>query len=273
MSCTETIKYLYEFMDEELDKPQYFRVKKHLGHCDECHRRYKFQESIRSLVKTSCANIPAPVSLYKKITEGLNSLDKELTAKEPVYRQKTSRIVFSSRLYTIAASILLSMAGGIFYYTNYHSYDSLFDDAVKNHVVAVNDNLIFNEKTSVVGNVNKYLGNTLNTGNIGFNNTPPFLSSEQIRVVGGMPVMLCGTNSACVIFDKGGNKLSLQTIRNNRFPVRNLEKAQLGPKEFYVGNHQGFNSVLWEENGVTYCLTSNINKNEMLNLAKVLTSR
>lgn len=273
MSCTETIKYLYEFMDEELDKPEYFRIKKHLVCCDECHRRYKFQENVRSLVKASCINTPAPISLYKKITEGLNSLDKERTHREPVYDQKASRTAFSSRFYAIAASILLSVAGGIFYYANYYSYDSLVDDAVKNHVVAVNDNLIFNEKTSVVGNVNKYLGNTLNTGNIGFNNTSPFLSSDQIRVVGGMPVKLCGTNSACVIFDKGGNKLSLQTIRNNHFPMRNLEKTRLGPKEFYIGNHQGFNSVLWEENGVTYCLTSNINKNEMLNLAKTLTSR
>lgn len=270
MSCTETIKYLYEFIDEELDKSQYFKVRKHLEHCDECHRRYKFQENIRSLVKTSCVNTSAPASLYKKITECLDSVDRERTTEEPIYNQKTSRIVFSSRAYAIAASILLSIAGGIFYYASYHNYDSVVDDAIKNHVVAVSDNLVFNEKTSVVGNANRYLRNPLNPG---FNNSSPLLNSNRIRVIGSMPVNLSGTNSTCVVFDKGGNKLSLQTIRNNRFPMKKLERTQLGPKEFYIGNHGGFNSVLWQENGITYCLTSNINKNEILNFAETLTSR
>ncbi len=273
MSCVETVKYLYEFMDKELDKPQYLRVKNHLDCCNECRQRYEFQKGIQSLVKAHCVNTPAPAYLHKRILEGLDALDTEQREEKPVYHKKTSHPLFSSRSYAIAASILLSITGGIFYYANYYHYDSFVDDAIKNHVVAVGDNLIFNEKTSVVSNVNKYLGNTLNIGNTGLNNSSPFLGSEQIRVVGGMPVRLCGTNSACVVFDKGGNKLSLQTIRNNRFPTRRLERTQLGPREFYIGNHQGFNSVLWGENGVTYCLTSNMNKNEILNFAATLTSR
>lgn len=275
MTCIEASKYFHEFVDKELDKSHYLAIKKHIDQCEECHQRYEFEQSIRALVKAYCINTTAPAYLRGRIIEGLDSIDKgssEHASRETVYKGKVTHRLFSSRSYAIAASVLISVAGGILYYANYYNTDSMtiVDDAVKNHVVAVNDNLVFNEKTSVVDNVNKYLGNNINTK---LGNSPPFLKTEQISLLGGVPVRFCGTSSPCVIFDKGGNKLSLQVVRKNAFPITNLERVKLGTKEFYIGNRRGFNSVLWEEGGSTYCLTSDINKNEMLKFAVTLTSR
>ncbi len=276
MSCTETIKHLHEFIDREVDRSLYPVIEKHLDHCDDCRQKYEFEKGIRALVKAYCINTTAPAYLRNRIIEGLNSTKGVNTAHqeiETIFKQKPTRILFSARFYAIAASILLLVSGGIFYYENYYNTfnDSLsiVDNAVKNHVVAVNNNLVFNEETSVVGNINKYVRNSTNTK---FSNGYPSANTEQISLVGGVPVRFCGTNGSCVVFDKGGNKLSLQTVRNGGFPLRNLERAQLGPKEFYIGKQEGFNSVLWEEDGITYCLTSDINKNEMLQFAATLTS-
>ena len=277
MVCVEAIKHLYEFMDKEIDKSQYPVIKEHLDNCFECRQRYEFEKGVRSLVKAYCISTTAPVYLHGKIIEGLNFSDAEVPGNKDIQaisEQKVTRALFSPRLYAIAASILLLIAGGVFYYANYYNYNndstSIVDNAVKNHVVAVNDNLVFNEKTSVVSNVNKYFGNNINNT---LRNSSPLLNAEQIRIVGGVPVKLCGTSSPCVVFDKGGNKLSLQIIRNSSFPIRNLERVKLGPKEFYIGNRRGFNSVVWEEDGSTYCLTSDINKNEILRFAATLSSR
>ena len=277
MVCVETIKYLYAFLDKEIDKSQYPIIKEHIDNCFECRQRYEFEKGVRSLVKAFCVNTTAPAYLHSKIIEGLGSVDAEISENKDIQaisEQKVTRAVFSPRIYAIAASILLLIGGGVFYYTNYYNYNndstSIVDNAVKNHVVAVNDNLVFNEKTSVVGNVNKYLGNTINTK---LSNSSPLLNAERIGIAGGIPVKFCGTSSPCVIFDKGGNKLSLQIIRNSTFPISNLERVKLGPKEFYIGNCRGFNSVIWEEDGSTYCLTSDINKNEILRFAATLTTR
>ncbi len=137
MSCIDTMKY-------------------------QCRQRYEFEKGIRSLVKAYCTNITAPVYLQNRILSQLNSLDAEDTkhaVKEIIYQRNPQRTFLSSRLYAAAASILLFLAGGIFYYSNYYDNDpaSIVDNAVKNHVVAVNNNLVFNEKTSVVGEVNKYM--------------------------------------------------------------------------------------------------------------------
>ena len=277
MVCVEAIKHLYEFMDKEIDKSQYPIIKEHLDHCFECRQRYEFEKGVRSLVKAYCINTTAHAYLHSKIIESLNSVDAEISENKDIQalsEQKVTRALFSPRFYAVAASILLLIAGGVFYYANYYNYNndfiSIVDNAVKNHVVAVNDNLVFNEKTSVVSNVNKYFGNNINNT---LRNSSPLLNAEQIRIVGGVPVKLCGTSSPCVVFDKGGNKPSLQIIRNSSFPISNLERVKLGPKQFYIGSRRGFNSVIWEEEGSTYCLTSDINKNEILRFAATLTSR
>jgi len=276
MVCVEAIKHLYEFMDKEIDKSQYPIIKEHLDNCFECRQRYEFEKGVRSLVKAYCINTTAHAYLHSKIIESLNSIDAEIPGNKDIQvisEQKVTRTLFSPRFYAIAASILLLIGGGIFYYANYYNNSdsiSIVDNAVKNHVVAVNDNLVFNEKTSVVDNVNKYLGNNINTK---LSNSSPLLNAERVSIVGGIPVKFGGTSSPCVIFDKGGNKLSLQIIRNSSFPIRNLESVKLGTKEFYIGNRRGFNSVIWEEEGSTYCLTSDINKNEILRFAATLTSR
>ncbi len=272
MSCVEAGKYFYAFMDKELDKAYYLLIKKHIDTCDECHKRYEFEMGVRTLVKAYCINTTAPAYLHNRILEGINSIDTstaEQKSSEAVHKPKITRGLFSSRSYAIAASILISLAGGIFYYANYYGKDSItiVDDAVKNHVVAVNDNLVFNEKTSVVGNVNKYLGNSISAK---LNNSSPFLNAERVSVMGEAPVRFYGTTSPCIIFDKGGNKLSLQVVHTSGISIRNLERARLGTREFYIGNRQGFNSVLWVEEGVTYCLTSDMNKNDLLKFAATL---
>lgn len=278
MVCGEATNYLYEFLDKEIEKSQYLIVKEHLDSCFECRQRYEFEKGLRAIVKAHCINTTAPAYLHGRIIKGLDVVDAEIYESKTIQaisNQKVTRLRTSPRFYAAAASILLSIAGGVFYYANYH-YDynadaiAIVDNAVKNHVVAVKDNLVFNEETSVVGNVNKYLGNTINTK---LNNSSPLLNAEQVSIVGGVPVKFCGTSSPCVVFDKGGRKLSLQIVRNSSFPIRNLERTRMGPREFYVGTCKGFNSVIWEEDGSTYCLTSDINKNEILRFAATLTSR
>ncbi len=275
MACSETGKYLYEFMDKELDTPRHSAIKNHLDYCAECRRRHEFEKGLRALIKASCMNVSPPAHLQLRIIEGINSIDMNAASrrdKSADSRQNTPRFSFSLRMYAAAASILLFVTGGVFYLSQYPTNDStsIVDSAVENHVVAVKDNLVFNEETSVVGNAKKYFSNSITTSPF---TASPVSNAEQTRVIGGLPVRLSGTSSPCVIFDMGGNKLSLQVMHQNSFPVKNLEKTRMGPREFYVGNCRGFNSVLWKEGDSVYCLTSDINKNDMLRFAATLTSR
>ncbi|MDR4507005.1 MAG: hypothetical protein MRJ65_01995 [Candidatus Brocadiaceae bacterium] len=269
------MKHLYAFMDNEIERSLHIVVKKHLDECGKCSQKYKSEKQIRVRIKALCKNIEVPARLYKRISEGLDAIDKEFSTGKVLCKKEVFSPIVSLRAYAVAASILLSIIGGIMYYANFNDYDhdrsfSIVNSAVENHVVAVHDNLVFNEKTSVVKTGNKYFENVINAG--GKKMSSP-LNIEQVRVMKQMPVNFCGENSSCVVFDMGNNKLSLQTVQKRDFPIERLEKVRFGSKLFYMGNSRGFNSVLWKENGALYCLTSDINKKEMLQLAAVLSSR
>ncbi|MCF6150768.1 MAG: hypothetical protein E3K38_00465 [Candidatus Kuenenia stuttgartiensis] len=272
MSCIDVNKYLYEFMDGELETGLYPKLQKHLEHCILCNQRYEFEKQARLLIKSYCKNVIAPRHLHSRIIANLDSIDHELVSRTSPPRQKRLKMLFSPPTLAIAASLLLMIAGGIFYFANNRQADSvsIVDDAVTNHVKVLNENLVFNERTSVVGGASRYLSQNINT-QIRKSLNP--LNIEQVRIVNDMPVNLYGTSSPCIVFNHGGNKLSLQIIRNMHFPVAKLERISFGPRDFYITNRRGFNTVIWMENDTTYCLTSDIHTNEMLRFAATLASR
>lgn len=271
MYCVDTNRYLYDFMDKELDTSLYAIMKKHIENCDACNQRYEFEMSTRSLLKSHCKNVKAPSTLYKKIAEGLDTVDMGRTTHITAKR-KTSRIFFSPLSYSVAASLLLFLAAGIYYYMAHYHYNeasfSIVDSAVQNHIRAVNSNLIINERPSLVRNSNSYLKNISNTIAL-----PPRLTTDRTSTVREIPVNFCGTKSSCFVFDHNNRKLTLQKVRNNRFSTKRLKRAHLGHRDFYLGNYQGFNTVIWENNGITYCLTSDINTLELLNIATTFSAR
>lgn len=266
MSCVETVKYIYEFLDKELDVTHRCVITDHITACKKCQQRYEFEIGLRALIKAHCINTTAPAHLHDRIIKSLTSLsiyNPDLEEKQPVNKPKTIHSFASIRFYSIAASILVLLAGGIFYYANYQSADapSVVDTVVKNHVIAVNDNLVFNETTSVVGNIDKKRNNTT-TGN-----SSSLIDTELISFPGGIPTRQSGTGNSCVVFYKDGYKVSLQVISNGNIPYRNLEKISLGNREYYLGNGKGFNAVIWKDERRAYCLTSDIAKDELLKFA------
>jgi mycothiol system anti-sigma-R factor len=92
MSCTETIKHLYEFVDNEVDKSNYFTIKRHIEHCKDCRQRYEFEKGIRAMIKAHCINVTAPKLLHNKILNGLNSIDLESHSNPKIKTQ----VVFST---------------------------------------------------------------------------------------------------------------------------------------------------------------------------------
>lgn len=272
MSCAETVKHIHEFLDRELDVARRLAVSNHITACSDCRQKYEFEMGLRALIKAHCVNTVAPTYLHDRIIKNLASFGiyrPDVEEKQPVNKSKTIRLFASRRFYSIAASILILLGGGIFYYANYQGDNppSVVDAVVSNHVMAVNDNLVFNETTSIVGSINKKRSNS------GVVNSSSMIDTELISIPGGVPARHPSTGNPCVVFNKDGYKVSLQVLSDSNIPCRNLEKILLGNKEYYVGNCKGFNAVIWKDERQSYCLTSDIAKDELLKFAMNLPLR
>lgn len=65
--CAEVERRLQRYLDRELTPQQAQEVQMHLGRCENCRTRYRFEEKLRRLVRTSGAEPAAPAALRERI--------------------------------------------------------------------------------------------------------------------------------------------------------------------------------------------------------------
>jgi mycothiol system anti-sigma-R factor len=83
INCRECAKALNPYLDRELSDEDVIQVRSHLEACGGCLEVYKFEESVRRLVRVRCQEQGAPESLRQRITVSL--------AVERMRQQQTRR--------------------------------------------------------------------------------------------------------------------------------------------------------------------------------------
>jgi mycothiol system anti-sigma-R factor len=66
MNCTEVVILLEQYVDRELSGEEIAEVQRHLDACPPCLALYRFEASVRRLVRRAC-NESAPASLKERI--------------------------------------------------------------------------------------------------------------------------------------------------------------------------------------------------------------
>ena len=67
ITCQDCTRALYPFLDRELSDEDIVQVREHLDACAGCLHTFKFEESLRRLVKVRCREQHAPDSLRARI--------------------------------------------------------------------------------------------------------------------------------------------------------------------------------------------------------------
>jgi hypothetical protein len=71
--CDRCEELMQDFLDRTLTDPEWKEAESHLGLCEYCRRRYRFEETLRRYVKTSAIE-RMPPGLMTKLEE-LRGLD------------------------------------------------------------------------------------------------------------------------------------------------------------------------------------------------------
>ena len=80
--CTEVLAELYSYLDEELDRADYAKVKQHLDECGPCLEEYGLDEVVKRLVHRHCGCDPAPEELRAKVLARIREVRIELEVTE-----------------------------------------------------------------------------------------------------------------------------------------------------------------------------------------------
>jgi mycothiol system anti-sigma-R factor len=68
INCRDCAKALNPYLDRELSDDDVVQVRGHLEDCEGCLHLYRFEESLRRLVRVRCQEQGAPESLRARIT-------------------------------------------------------------------------------------------------------------------------------------------------------------------------------------------------------------
>jgi mycothiol system anti-sigma-R factor len=65
--CSEVLDAVYTYLDGEMDRVSYAKVKVHLEECGPCLREYGLEEAVKRLVRKHCGHEPVPGDLRQKV--------------------------------------------------------------------------------------------------------------------------------------------------------------------------------------------------------------
>jgi len=71
INCRDCVKVLNTYIDRELSDEDILQVREHLVECGGCLHVYRFEESVRRLVRVRCQEQSAPDGLRARITVSL----------------------------------------------------------------------------------------------------------------------------------------------------------------------------------------------------------
>jgi mycothiol system anti-sigma-R factor len=67
--CTETLKELNRFLDDEVDKVSLAELSAHLSGCVDCQQAFEFHAELKQLVRKAAHEESVPPSLLERIEE------------------------------------------------------------------------------------------------------------------------------------------------------------------------------------------------------------
>jgi len=69
--CAQTLKHVYQFLDNELDHASGDAIRAHLAACEPCLDRFDVEQAVKSLVSRCCGGDRAPAALRAKVLSGI----------------------------------------------------------------------------------------------------------------------------------------------------------------------------------------------------------
>lgn len=87
INCRNCLQALNSYIDRELSDDDIVEVRHHLEACGDCSHLYRFEESVRRLVKLRCQEQCAPESLRARITVSFAMERLRLESRQPRSRR------------------------------------------------------------------------------------------------------------------------------------------------------------------------------------------
>jgi anti-sigma factor RsiW len=239
---------LHAYIDDELDLVRSMDLEDHLVACGDCAQEVASYRALREGVSTGNLRYHAPAGFRLRLL-------KEIQEQEKPRRQQMFVQARLSRWswVAVAASLLLAAATFLLDFQQ-RSERSLMGEVVSDHVRS----LMATHLTDVL-NSDQHTVKPWFTGKLDFSPEVRDLSSDSFDLVGGRLEYIDGHSAAAIVYQRRKHVINVFMWPSPGYDQEPRTVAR-----------QGFNLIEWKQAGMYYCSVSDLNQQELTELASML---
>lgn len=237
---------LHAYIDDELDLVRSMELEDHLAECGDCANEIASYRALREGVQAADLRYQPSAELRSLL---LKKLEQQQRPQPTVIHRRIPRWSWAA-----LAALLVLASAALVLDVSQRSERTVASEIVTDHVRS----LMASHLTDVA-NSDQHTVKPWFTGKLDFSPQVRDLSADGFELIGGRLEYLDGHSAAAVVYQRRKHVINVFT-----WPTSSADEE---PRTSAL---QGFNLVEWKQAGMYYCAISDLNRQELTELASLL---
>ncbi len=252
MNCKDVQRYVHAFIDDELDTQTALEVESHLDECQSCTQKVAFERWFKLELNHTVGAITVPDELSGRVRDSLAQADRT-----DRIRAIAPKIGLTS-LMAVGVLLALYLPGWLApAEVERRPGRPVIDYVAERHA----RNLPLEVNDPDADNVAMWF-----RGKVDFAVRPPRFSGERIHLVGGRISHVGDRQAAHLIYETNGRPITVVVFQGTDMPLGGTQPVRVGTHVVHLGQSRGFNVAVWRQGGVSYAVSSDLDRNDMVRL-------
>ncbi len=277
LACQDCERYLEAFLDQELDVKESLDMQAHLRSCPACMALAEAERACRHFVREQVTEAPLPDAIKSKlIRRAMDGATGRTVATEPRatwwewlgtwIRPKDFALGMAS-----AAAILLVLFGPFSLVTKGNDTAESFhaDKFLQEASMAYRANQRDPMPLEVSASDDKTVGDWFSR-RLTYSFKVPCITDNATKLLGGRLCRLFDRQSATFVYKRNGKDVMLFAFRGDGVSLPAKNRMQVQNQNLYFHEVSGRPVAAWQHGGIVYSMVGDLNRDEIVNIAKTM---
>jgi anti-sigma factor RsiW len=256
MTCEDARTRLLDFVRHRLDPAMETDVGAHVAACTACASAAKAEQALDELLQDRLPRYEAPVALERRL--GLLLGQPEAVPRRPPRRWRIVAPAMAAGLALVAIGVALQRGGA----GRDGELALLASEAVNDHLRVLASQHPVDVESGGTHQVKPWF-----EGKLDFAPVVPALEGTDVHLRGGAVGYVFDRKAAVLVYQLRLHVVTLFVFRADGLAWPEAGGRWVGPARVQQQSIRGFTAFLWRDGGLGYALVSDVNANELSQLA------
>lgn len=267
LSCQDCEKYLYAFLDNGLDVKESLDVEEHVRSCTSCANQAEAEQALRGFIRQQATTPPLPEEAKRRM------IRQAIQASRFQPRQQRRGFGVHVRDFVIGVAAAAAVLLLIF---RPFSFSSSGDDMVQQFAreasMTYGTYRTQHVPPEVTSTDDKAITRWFNS-RMGYKLKIPCITDASTKLLGGRICRLFDRKSAAMIYQRNGVEILLFAFKDGQIPMPEKYRVQTKDHVFYVQSVAGRPVAMWQQDGMTYSMVGDLDRESLVQVATTINYR